>query len=181
MWPSFQELKQSFPNLELQKVQTTHQCGSRQLLAANVALLERRGGIYLGENVILTRFPAQALRNRFWYAVSEGKSTHGIIVAGQGFDGPTKDRYQRAVWWANGGCGTIDSYNLQGVAGTVGPPCLLVTEDVFPKDVWATETAFAELARWLFYGKREVGVFVDWWSCKRERERERERESVFLS
>ncbi|XP_059142439.1 uncharacterized protein LOC131930095 [Physella acuta] len=35
-------------------------------------------------------------------------------------------------------------------------PCLIITQSVYPKDVWDNSSRFSELARWIHYGRRGI-------------------------
>ncbi|KAK7480100.1 hypothetical protein BaRGS_00028660 [Batillaria attramentaria] len=48
-------------------------------------------------------------------------------------------------------CVSVDVYNRGK-----DYPCVLVTDKLYPRDIWETDTRFAELARWLFYGRRKI-------------------------
>ena len=49
---------------------------------------------------------------------------------------------------------TVDTFNKVGPGQ--GRECVLLTPDTpqHPRDIWGSSTPYAELARWLFYGRR---------------------------
>ena len=49
---------------------------------------------------------------------------------------------------------TVDTFNEVGPGP--GRECVILTPDDprYPRDIWGSNTSYAELARWLFYGRR---------------------------
>ena len=152
-----QELKQSFANLEVHKIDSKHPCGSRQLLVSALDFLQQHGGVYIGESVILTRFPTDALHKPFWFALSDRmgpNTTQGIIIVKKGFGLAKKAEYSELMSSTKGPCSSVKSYDVLGAH--TGAACILALDKMHPRDVWDRKTPFGELARWLYYGKRGV-------------------------
>ena len=161
----FKELKQSFANLELQPLYTTDRCGSRQLLDTALGFLSTAGGIYLGENVIMTRFPRNATHEPLWFAFADTLSeevpaTQGVVFAAQGFGPTEQSEYARAILSGGIKCGSVQDYDRLRAGTAAGlpatSPCVVLTHNLFPRNVWSADSPFAEFARWLYYGRRKV-------------------------
>ena len=176
-----QELLKSIPILELQPLfSTTRQqrspaaaCGSKAMLRTALDFLIRSGGVYLGESVLLTRMPRDVLKQPFWFSFADVSRdpTRGIVYARHGFNdssaaATTKGYYFREILESSRSegrtCVSVDSFNLKrgAAAGVIshhdetGNECVALDSNLYPRDIWDAETPFAELARWLFYGKR---------------------------
>ena len=154
----FKELKQSFANLELQPLHTADLCGSGQLLDTALGLLSPGGGICLGENVIITRFPRDVTHTPFWFAFSDilSEATQGVVFARSGF-GPAKRReYVGAILSGGNNCSSVQDYDRLRPGKGLLTPCVVLHDNLFPRDIWSADTPFAEFARWLYYGRRKV-------------------------
>ncbi|CAL1535240.1 unnamed protein product [Lymnaea stagnalis] len=157
----FQELKQSVPNLVLRHTNLTPRCGSREVLAFGLRQLADEGGIYVGERTVLTHFPGEAFSREFSYFnfrrldLSHDVS-QGVVFSRFGFSEASLENKVNEIAASTNSCYTVEEYN-EASRLSLGPtlkPCLVLAESVYPRDVWNGTSPFAELARWLFYGKR---------------------------
>nr|KAG5707439.1 hypothetical protein BaRGS_011943 [Batillaria attramentaria] len=131
-----------------------HPCGSRGLLGTILDLLWIDGGVYIGENIILTRRPQVEDNLSLWFAFSNTSSdlTRGVIYSTRGFDEGRKQGYTKDIKSSKPSCVSKESYNINRNA-----KCIVLSDDnLYPRDIMYAETPFAEMARWLFYGKRAV-------------------------
>lgn len=131
------------------------------MLRTALDLLALAGGVYLGENVLLTRMPRDVLRQPYWFSFADvsGDPTRGIVYVRHGFnDTSTRESYFRKILSSakdhSHTCLSVDSFNEREAARSVGNECVALDSNLFPRDIWGAETAFAELARWFFYGQR---------------------------
>ncbi|KAK7491067.1 hypothetical protein BaRGS_00017763 [Batillaria attramentaria] len=149
----FLELKQSVSYLVLHRLDTADECGSEDLLDTMIGLLSEEGGVYLGENVILTRIPDDTTDVPFWFAFSDSSwdMTRGIVFARESFEASQEVLLENIVN-EDPGCVSVEMYNMENP--TTGPECITVVDDVYPRDIWTSHTHFGELARWLYYGRR---------------------------
>ncbi|XP_076444366.1 uncharacterized protein LOC143282562 [Babylonia areolata] len=148
----FWELKQSFASLELRRLEKNQRnCDAKNLLDTAFGVLASRGGFYIGPNVVLTRFPKDIVSKPFWVGMTG--ATPGVLFVRDSFNNDKKLEFiKRAVSEAKT-CGDVDAYNQAGALS--GPPCVLLTNEIRPKDIVTAVTPFAEMARWLYYGKRK--------------------------
>ncbi|KAK7498040.1 hypothetical protein BaRGS_00010628 [Batillaria attramentaria] len=148
------ELTHSMPTLVLSNLTDRHPCGSRGLLGTILDLLWIDGGVYIGENIILTRRPQVEDNLSLWFAFSNTSSdlTRGVIYSTRGFDEGRKQGYTKDIKSSKPSCVSKESYNINRNA-----KCIVLSDDnLYPRDIMYAETPFAEMARWLFYGKRAV-------------------------
>ena len=152
----FQELKQSVPNLVLKPVVSDHPCGSVDMLRVALRLLAVDGGIYVGERVVLTKNIDHLKFLPFWFAFSDpGKSrTSGVVFVNRGFNEHTLEDYVHVITANAPHCLSTDDYDRREIDEENYSLCVSLTEDIYPRDIRSSDTPFAELARWLFYGRR---------------------------
>nr|KAG5697271.1 hypothetical protein BaRGS_031267 [Batillaria attramentaria] len=62
----FNELTDALPNLEFEKLTISVSCNSTDTLRAALGILAQDGGVFIGENTILTRFPKLAEELPCW-------------------------------------------------------------------------------------------------------------------
>lgn len=74
-----QELIKTVPFLDLQQLPLKHGCGTKDMLVSILGLLSK-GGVYLGEKVILARLPPQ-LGNRTTWLASGLKDALNVTLA----------------------------------------------------------------------------------------------------
>ena len=113
----------------------------------------------------MTRFPRNATHEPLWFAFAntlseEVPATQGVVFAAQGF-GPTEQpEYARALLSGRNKCGSVQDYDRLRAGTAAGlpatSPCVVLTHNLFPRDVWSADSPFAEFARWLYYGRRKV-------------------------
>nr|KAG5693861.1 hypothetical protein BaRGS_009917 [Batillaria attramentaria] len=65
----FREMNNSLPNLEMQLLPQGFSCDSKNMLMTALDFLSQSGGVYIGENTILSRFPEDAEQELFWYFI----------------------------------------------------------------------------------------------------------------
>ncbi|XP_070202073.1 uncharacterized protein [Littorina saxatilis] len=152
----FLTLKESLPNLQLKKLPDSYvSCGSEVMLDMMLGFLAPEGGVFLGQGVILTRAPAQFHTTPFsFHFAASAYKTQGVVFAKQGFkDRATRQHYLKKIVSAPATCVSEKSYNEANYQSDV--VCLSYSDSIlYPKDIMFSSTPFAELARWLFYGKR---------------------------
>ncbi|KAH9504518.1 hypothetical protein Btru_063014 [Bulinus truncatus] len=158
----FLELTQSVPNLVLRHTHSNPACGSRDALAFGLRQLAREGGVYVSERTLLTRELQEAWSREFYfYSFQRADLTHdlsqGIFASRNGFPDETVDDMVEEMLKSNRTCYTVEDYENLPVESSIQintAPCIVLTESLYPKDIWNGTTRFAELARWMFYGKR---------------------------
>ncbi|XP_070175155.1 uncharacterized protein [Littorina saxatilis] len=145
----------STPALHLQQLKDTSiPCGSEEMLDAVLAILEPQGGIFVGQGVILARAPTDfntvSLATHF---SDSPDKTRGVLYANRRFPDPdTRLQLLELILSSPASCVSEDDYN-QDIEED--PFCISLSDSVlYPKDIMFSETRFAQLARWLFYGKR---------------------------
>ena len=156
-----QELAKSVPDLELQQIPSMDCESGSALMNTTFKFLSAQGGVYIGQSLILSR-PPPSTNDSFVFSVSTKTSfssaARGIIFASQGFNESTKQEYVRDILLspASSKCVSIDSYNDKMANEDESSWCIDVNETnpLHPRDILHTDTPFAELARWLFYGRR---------------------------
>jgi hypothetical protein len=73
-----QELKQSLAGLVLQQMSRGQSCDARDLLTTALDILAQNGGVYISENLVLTRFPPyHSSGASIWFA----RSTSGALTS----------------------------------------------------------------------------------------------------
>lgn len=147
----FQELKASLAGLELRQLPAADsaRCGSRDMLSTALSFLSSKGGVYIGADVILARPPPQSSKNELWFAAltASADKTRAIVSVQAGFTKTEQESHVQRILSSPPGCVGVDSYSEE-------VDCVLLETDIYPRDIMDAETPFAELARWLFYGKR---------------------------
>ena len=154
----WQELKRSTANMELRRVEGP--CGTAQLLGTMLKTLSEAGGVYIGEGVVLTRVPEVfASHTPFWFAFSEtpGDVTRGIVWANRGVDEAARGDLLRNITSGKPSCDAVASFDTRSPTSV----CVTVDDSLAPRDLRKGRTAFAELARWLFYGSRRTLAVVN--------------------
>ena len=145
-------------NMELQSVQGS--CGTPQLLGTMLESLSGAGGIYIGERVIMTRIP-EVLSNQtpfgFAFAETPRDVTRGLVWAHRGMDEAIRGELVRKISASKPSCATAASYDVRPPSGV----CVMVDNSLSPQSISEERTAFAELARWLFYGSRRALTVVN--------------------
>ena len=132
-------------------------CGSKEMLSAILQLVAKEGGVYLGEKVVLAGLPPDIFHRSSWFAFADGEAdlTQGVVYVNEGFsDVPgDNDTLLQSVISSRSRCVSVDDFNVKGHGAD--RKCLVMTrKPIYPRDIWAADTHFAELARWLFYGRR---------------------------
>ena len=141
------ELQQIFPM----------DCASSSVVNTTLAFLSAQGGVYIGQSLLLSRPPSG--NNSFVFSVSKTSSSpaRGIILTTQGFNESTQQGYIRDILLSTSPkCASVELYNEKGLSDDESSWCIEINETnaLHPRDILDSETPFAELARWLFYGKR---------------------------
>ncbi|PVD32149.1 hypothetical protein C0Q70_07578 [Pomacea canaliculata] len=144
----FDEFKYSVPNFQLLQVAGT--CGRKDSLKAVLELLPTEGAIVLGENALIPRLPTGIEHMPLWLALSGEDVSRGVLIAQRGFNNTKSHDYLRDVKTVKSSCVTAEQYTVP----VDDIHCIIVDSDVHPRDVWQGQTPFAELARWLYYGRR---------------------------
>ncbi|KAK7479373.1 hypothetical protein BaRGS_00029365 [Batillaria attramentaria] len=149
----FREMNNSLPNLEMQLLPQGFSCDSKNMLMTALDFLSQSGGVYIGENTILSRFPEDAEQELFWSACSNASypAEYTVMFASRAFNASKKETFLQSVLSRNKMCPKAESYNSTDMQR---PECLILDKTIFPRDFWRADTPFAEFARWLFYGKR---------------------------
>uniref|UniRef100_A0A2C9M4C1 Uncharacterized protein n=1 Tax=Biomphalaria glabrata TaxID=6526 RepID=A0A2C9M4C1_BIOGL len=158
----FSELRQSVPNLVLRHTYQGPRCGSREVLAFGLRQLSKEGGVYLGERTVLTRELKEAWsRNLYYYNFRRLDLSYdvsqGFIFSKSGFPENKIDDIVNEIVASNKTCSTPDEFDSQPAklhSYSDLNPCLVLTESLYPRDVWNSTARSGELARWLYYGRR---------------------------
>ncbi|XP_070173296.1 uncharacterized protein [Littorina saxatilis] len=155
----FWELKQSVPNLVLKQLTTSHACGSVDMLKTALGLLSVDGGFFVGEGVVLAKSIDHLKLLPFWFAFNDPKrdATSGVVFVNRGFNEHTLLDYVQVIMVNAPHCLSQDDYNrLENSEEEENHSlCVSLAESVYPRDIRSSDDPFAELARWLFYGRRD--------------------------
>ncbi|KAK7479372.1 hypothetical protein BaRGS_00029364 [Batillaria attramentaria] len=149
----FTELVESLPILEMHQLPSGFSCESTNLLMTALHFLSQSGGVYIGENTILTRYPEDPERSPLWSACSNSSypAEYTVMFARGALNTSEKERYLKSVPSSEKTCSMADSNQP---TPTQRPECLTLDKTIFPRDFLNADTPFAEFARWLFYGRR---------------------------
>ncbi|KAK7093479.1 uncharacterized protein [Littorina saxatilis] len=147
----FNELKDSIPYLELSALTPAPlQCKSRDTLNTAIGFLTKKGGYYIGTNVILARAPSLANEKEgSWFAAppTSDDKTRCIVGARGNVSAARQDTLVQRILSAPKGCVEPESY-------TDKADCVHLNKAILPRDILDADAPFAELARWLYYGRR---------------------------
>ncbi|XP_070177299.1 uncharacterized protein [Littorina saxatilis] len=146
----FLNLQEALPNLVLRKLSVSTPCTSEKLFDFVIDnFFSQDGGIFIGESVILTRSPRDLDDVSVVWSASgiSSAATNGVMIVKKRIDG---NILKRLVERSKRKCTSADEYNSKRSEWD----CITVESNLYPRDVWATLTPFAELARWLYYGRR---------------------------
>ena len=127
-----------------------------------VRLLDRDGGIYVGENTWLLEFPVSKRQGDVEIALQRD-STEGYVILRNGMLNRYGNSYRslissagKVVKWSS--CGLVKNIYDPDPRGVV--ECLVLEgepyESFFPMDIWELEDPFGRLARKLFYGTEVI-------------------------
>ncbi|XP_076446352.1 uncharacterized protein LOC143283859 [Babylonia areolata] len=159
----FEKLASETPGLEMHPLSPAPPCGSTRMLSTALDFLSESGGIFVGENTVLSPPALKALpvNTDLWFASSNSTSdsdrTNGlIVVARTGFNRSLKEAYLKRITSGDvvrPGCPPPGSFRPNDY-------CAVVPEVMYPRDVILAQTSFAELARLLFYGSQRPATPV---------------------
>ena len=143
--------------MDMLKIPIKGSCGSEEMLSVILQVVAKEGGVYLGERVILAGLPLDILHQPFWFAFAGGDQdfTRGVVYVGESFNGSLVDpgTLLKSITSRRSGCISVEQFNEQGHGAD--RKCLVMADSPkYPRDIWAADTRFAELARWFFYGRR---------------------------
>lgn len=151
------------PNLVLRPLQkpANMPCGSTDFLRTAVSFLQQEGGVLVGSNVIMSRVPRDIEKRTFWHAFSKANAsdvTRGIVWANRGFPDAEKESIVQKILSDPAGCVPTEAYDQARKdpiqAETVHCVHVPDSPDLYPVDIMYSNRSFAELSRWLYYGKR---------------------------
>ncbi|KAL8590144.1 hypothetical protein ACOMHN_010339 [Nucella lapillus] len=158
----FKEMTSTIPELELKNLSTGASCGSPDNLNTALGFLSKDGGVFVGEGIVLSPFVKERpVNTHLWSAFSDTPDkTSGVIIATKGFDGMQRKAYFEKIIATSTKtqprCTSVDEFTLTAHDSY----CVSVSGIVYPRDIMDANTSFAELARFLFYGRREPIVPV---------------------
>ena len=143
-------LNTSVPIMELQPLSPSIPCGSRAMLSAALQFLAPLGGVVMGQGVILSRAPSNWHQRLFTFHLSSSNLS-GIIFANRGLDEEMREEYLDMMVSTPPSCVSEKSYNTRDQ----NAHCVTIKSlAVYPRDIMKARTPFAELARWIMYGRR---------------------------
>lgn len=144
-------LNTSVPIMELQPAPSNISCWSKTMLSFALGLLAPLGGVVIGPDVIVARAPSNLHELPFAFHLSNSSSKIScIIFANRGFDEATREKYMEMMMSTPPSCVTKKAYNTNDQNAY----CVSNTSPLYPRDIMNAWTPFAELVRWLLYGKR---------------------------
>lgn len=147
----FQELKSSIMDLELKQI-TEEQCSSGAVLRTVLSFFSAYGGFFIGPGMILARPPSFQGNASTWYATTSKDSTKVIVAVKAGFN---VSSLQTSMTSSMSSTSAASTKCVNMVSFRDDTPCVALETAMYPRDIVASKAAFAELARWLFYGRRE--------------------------
>ncbi|XP_076458376.1 uncharacterized protein LOC143292086 isoform X2 [Babylonia areolata] len=151
----FKNLVSDTPGLEMHRLSSAPPCGSTGMLSTALDFLSAHGGIFVGENTILSPQVLKDLpvNTDLWFAFSNNASdpdrANGLVVARTAFNKSLKKVYLKRITSTH-----VAQPACSPSLGSFGPRdyCLVIPGVVYPRDIIDAQTYFAELARSLFYG-----------------------------
>lgn len=150
----FMDLKRDMPNLIMESV-SSRACSDDLNTKLNfvMQLLNNDGGIFIGDGIVLAESLPDFRKRSFSIAVN-GNSLD-VLMMEQGFlDTRTSRPDARQLLTEHEDskftCKPHVSYR-QGDS-----PCVFVSTQVFPVDIWELSSDFGRLARWAAYGKSDI-------------------------
>ncbi|KAL8625718.1 hypothetical protein ACOMHN_043993 [Nucella lapillus] len=149
----FMDLRKDLPNLVLESVSAWKACSSNIDTKFDFVLnlLNDRGGIYVGESIVLAESLSQYRKKSF--SVAASGSSLDIVMMQKGFldNQASRPKLSEVVKKSKFSCAAETSYQK-----SLNMPCVCVNKQIFPVSVWEQKSDFGQLARWLTYGKMEI-------------------------
>ena len=151
----FMDMKRDLPNLVLESVSSSKACSSSvdTKFKFVLELLNRDGGMYVGESTVLAESLARFRKKTFSLAASEGSVD--VVMMERGFlDSRTSmpNLHELLQEKTSGfSCATDAAYKV-----SPDMPCVTLSKEIFPVNVWELESDFGQLARWVTHGKTSI-------------------------
>lgn len=152
----FSDLRRDLPNLVMEPVSSSMACSDTVNTRFNFVLdlLNKDGGIFIGENTVLAE-SLSGFRKRSFSIAASGNSLDVVMMEKGFLDSKTSRpgiaELLREEEDSRFSCATHASYRISS-----NIPCAFVTQQLFPVDIWELGTDFGKLARWLSHGKMEI-------------------------
>ncbi|KAL8577200.1 hypothetical protein ACOMHN_061327 [Nucella lapillus] len=152
----FLELKKSVDTLELRQLLSDHPCRSVGMLRDALRFISQDGGIFVGEGIVLSKNVDHLKFLSFWFSFADpkGDATRGLVFVNTGFNENTLEDYVHTILANAPTCVSVEEYDRLEDSEENTAVCVSLAEDVYPTDVRSSDAPFAELARWLYYGRR---------------------------
>lgn len=156
----FLELKHSVRNFQFVQAKSNLRCRTSEVLDYALSQLSPKGGLYIGERTVLSRFPSELFASElsnYNTLRSETSSdvTQGLIYSRSGFPEDAIPNIRDGIVNSKNSCYSSIEFDSLPFVSVPTKPCVVVSEDIYPRDIWNGTTKFSELARWLYYGRRE--------------------------
>jgi len=158
-----QELKQSVHNLVLKQLPASvaASCDVPGSQPIALSFLQQNGGVWVSSNVIVTHVPRDVSNQSMWatFAASpDGKThdfLHGVVITTGQMD-PNNFSRQLSSSSVIPKCTYPETYEVGRKEPSDSLSCVYVSDNpaIYPKDIMVANSSFAELARWLYYGRR---------------------------
>ena len=164
----FQELKQSYPMLELREANQDLKCGiDTTVFGLQQIAMSPSGGVFVGTRTILTHLPEQWRTTDFFSFFPKGEAglqkNQGIFFAKRAYPSSDFGKFVSEMLEDLHPCVSEDEFdtkhpevtsplahNIQDV-----PVCVYTNEEdhYFPKDIMKSTTPTYHLAKWFYYGR----------------------------
>ncbi|KAK7106105.1 uncharacterized protein [Littorina saxatilis] len=149
------ELKSSIPGLEFKQANF----GSSDLMDIAFEILPPEGGVVIGNGAVLSRPPPHPAVTpiSLFLATFASDPSQGIVFASKSLKELPASDLNKAKSASKKQCVHVDAYDsdLRLVSHA---HCVIMASDVLPRDIYAEKTPSAELAQWIFYGRRALQV-----------------------
>ena len=151
------ELKEQYPFLHTQKLQASDN-GCDKYSHPNITFitstLTKMGGFHFSEHTLIAQF-SQNLKNLSFINGYDLQKHAGFYMSARGLPGEmTVDKIMHTKGYATKSMQCIDKSSYMKHNQT--SPCVILTDPIFPKDIWDLKNDLGKLARWVFYGTEEI-------------------------
>ncbi len=154
-----QEIRDHYPFFRVRRLLSTeYGCSTHSTpnMTFVHSMLSLKGGMYINEHTIITKYPLH-LRNYTVINALDESTGRGFLLVQRGLPIQNGLKLLMADPLSRShkiSCGSITSY----IAATQKPLCVVTTVTFFPKDIWELNNDFGRLVRHLFYDSPDINL-----------------------
>lgn len=151
----FMDLRQNLPNLILKPLLSSKGCSETLPTKVDFIfdLLNRYGGVYIGENTIIINSLTNFRQKPFAFGY-DGNNLH-VVMMEKNYLATAQMRLDAEAILSTAESSNIKCTDSTSFNITSRAPCVSVSKQIFPVDVFELKSDFGQVARWAAFGKKE--------------------------